>query len=148
MADEQLILVAQWEQQKEQHCAQQYHQAQQYMLQQKTRLESVEHYRREYIDSISRAGENGFDAKQYSQHLAFVSQLDNACQQQSQILSQAVLVAEQRKQEWLNQQRKRKAIEHVIEKKAHARRVRAERLEQAQLDEFAIQRFVRATQKA
>ena len=145
MAVEQLQRVADWEQQKEDQCAHAFYQAQQYLQQQQQRLDSIEQYRLEYINGIRRHGQEGFDAQKYTQHLSFVAQLDSACQQQNTVISQAILVAEQRKQEWLKQQRKRKAMEHLIAKKRHEQAVRLDKFEQQQMDEFALQRFIRKT---
>ncbi|WP_100642120.1 flagellar export protein FliJ [Alteromonas facilis] len=143
MANEQLQKVADWERQKEERCAGAFHLAQQYVQQQRDRLSSIERYRIEYIQSITQNGQSGLQARTYTQHLSFVAQLDQACHQQNKIISQAILVADQRKQEWLVQQRKRKAIEHVIEKKRLAREHRLAKYEQQQADEFALQRFIR-----
>lgn len=143
MAIEQLQRVADWEQQKEDQCAHSFYQAQQYLQQQQQRLESIERYRLEYINGIRNQGQSGFDAQKYTQHLSFVAQLDSACQQQNTVISQAILVADQRKQAWLTQQRKRKAIEHLIDKQRSEQAARLEKQEQQQMDEFALQRFVR-----
>lgn len=148
MAAAQLQKVADWEQQKEDKCAQDFHQAQQYLQQQRMRLESIERYRLEYINSISQVGKSGFDAKKYTQHLNFVAQLDNACQQQNSVISQAILVADQRKQTWLAQQRKRRAIEYLIEKQQQQLAAREAKLEQLQLDEFALQSHLRRQRQA
>ncbi|MBT0584918.1 flagellar export protein FliJ [Alteromonas oceanisediminis] len=143
MSTQQLERVAQWEQDKEDRCAQDFHQAQQYLQQQRQRLENLELYRREYLGNIQQQGQAGFGARSYTQYLTFVGQLDSACQQQNQVISQAILVAEQRKKAWLAQQRKRKAVEHLIQKKRTAALAKAERHEQALLDEFALQSFLR-----
>ncbi|WP_100655802.1 flagellar export protein FliJ [Alteromonas flava] len=143
MSQHQLQKVADWEQQKEDRCASAFHQAQQYLQQQQQRLNNIEQYRKEYIETITANGKGGLGARTYTQHLSFVAQLDQACQQQNTVISQAILVVDQRKREWLGQQRKRKAIEFVIEQKQLAKAKRIERLEQQQADEYALQRFIR-----
>ena len=143
MSTQQLQRVAQWEQEKEDRCAQDFHQAQQHLHQQQQRLENLEAYRREYLSNIQTQGQSGLGARSYTQYLTFVGQLDTACQQQNTVISQAILVADQRKNAWLAQQRKRKAVEHLIDNKRRASLAKAERQEQALLDEFALQSFLR-----
>ena len=143
MSASQLERVAQWEQNKEDKCAQDFQQAQQYLLQQQQRLDSIEQYRTEYLANIAAQGSSGLGARDYTQQLSFVAQLDSACQQQNQVISQAILVADQRKHAWLAQQRKRKAVEFLIEKKQKAQAVKVAKHEQQLLDEFALQSFLR-----
>ena len=86
----------------------------------------------------------GVGAKAYHQHLTFVGQLEKACQQQLNVISKATLAADQRKQAWLEQQKRRKAVELLLEKKAQEAIEKANRAEQAMMDEFAMQRHFRA----
>lgn len=143
MATHQLERVAQWEQDKEDQCAKLFQQAQQYLFEQQQRLDNIERYRIEYLGNIQNHGSVGFGARDYTQQLSFVAQLDSACVQQNQVISQAILVADQRKQAWLAQQRKRKAVDYLIEKKKLEQIRRAEKQEQLLLDEFALQSFLR-----
>jgi len=143
MATNQLERVAQWEQDKEDRCAKVFQQAQQYLFEQQQRLDNLERYRLEYLDGIQNHSSLGFGARGYTQKLSFVAQLDNACIQQNQVISQAILVADQRKQAWLAQQRKRKAVEYLIDKKRKEQIRRAEKQEQQLLDEFALHSFLR-----
>ena len=144
MSTNQLERVAQWEQDKEDRFARDFQQAQQYLFEQRQRLENIELYRREYLTNIQNTGTAGLGARDYTQQLSFVGQLDSACQQQNQVISQAILVAEQRKQAWLVQQRKRKAVEFLIDKKHKQQIIRQEKQEQQLLDEFALQSYLRA----
>lgn len=143
MATNQLERVAQWEQDKEDRCAQQFQQAQQYLFEQQQRLDNIERYRLEYLDNIQNHGSAGLGARDYTQKLSFVAQLDSACVQQNQVISQAILVVDQRKQAWLAQQRKRKAVEYLIDKKRKEQIRKSEKLEQHLLDEFALHSFLR-----
>ena len=139
----QLALVAKFELEKEQKAAQQFQLAQQHVTQQRQKLSNLQQYRLDYVRQIQATGKGGVAAKAYHQHLSFVGKLDKACQQQMNVISQASLVAEQRKRAWLEQQKRRKAVDMLIDKKAQeAQRIEARR-EQQMLDEYTSQKFYR-----
>ncbi|MCC2615149.1 flagellar export protein FliJ [Aestuariibacter halophilus] len=140
---QQLQKVARWERDKEDACARQFQLAQQQVQNEKLKLQHLEQYKREYLNQHHLRGSAGVEAKHFSQFHSFIAKLDKACEQQLQIQNQAVLVAEQRKQQWLAQQRKRKAVEMLLQKKADAEQLLENKREQAMLDEIALQKFVR-----
>ena len=144
MATEQLTLVAKFEKEKEQKAAQLYQMAQQQLVQQRQKLSSLQQYRLDYLRQIQQNAKGGVGAKAYHQHLTFVGQLEKACQQQLNVISKATLAADQRKQAWLEQQKRRKAVELLLEKKAQEAVEKANRAEQVMMDEFAMQRHFRA----
>ena len=139
----QLQLVARIELEKEQKAAQMFQMAQQNVMQHRQKLSSLQQYRLDYLRQIQNTGKSGVAAKAYHQHLSFVGKLDKACQQQMGIISQATLVADQRKRAWLEQQKRRKAVDMLLDKKALEAQKRESRLEQVMSDEFASQKFFR-----
>ena len=139
----QLLLVATVEQKKVQNTAIQFQQANAHLLQNQQKLSGLERYRLDYLHSIRQKARQGVDAKSMSQHHQFVGKLDKACEQQLQIISNAVLVVDQRKRQWLAQQQKHKAILHLIEIKKKAQALKESRLEQKMFDEYALQRSIR-----
>ena len=143
MAEQQLQLVADWEREKERKCAQDFQIAQQHAQMNKQKLESLEQYRLDYLRQTQQKATSGLEAQSFNQHLSFVGKLDKACEEQTKIHSQAMLVADQRKRLWLQQQRKRKAVEMLLDKKHQQKIIRENRLEQQALDEIALQKFVR-----
>ncbi|MFT4940909.1 MAG: flagellar FliJ protein [Paraglaciecola sp.] len=143
MANNQLELVAEWEQQKEQKCIQAFQHAQQYAQDNKTKLSGLEQYRREYLQQAHNKASLGLAAQTYGQHQSFIGKLDKACEQQSKVIDNAVLVADQRRMEWLQQQRKRKAVDMLLDKKRQKMQKRENRLEQQLLDEMSLQKFLR-----
>ena len=144
MADRQLQMVADWERGKEDKLANVFQQAQQNVQMNKQKLQSLEQYRVDYLRQSQVKAKLGVGAVSFGQYQSFISKLDKACEQQSQVLSNAMLVAEQRKSQWLIQQRKRKAVEMLLDKKKKLRLRHEERLEQQMLDEISLQKFVRA----
>lgn len=144
----QLERVAKFEQEKEQKAAQAFQIAQHNVNAQKQKLQNLQHYRLEYLKQIQQSGKGGVAAKQYHQHLSFVGKLDKACEQQTGILSQASLAADQRKRQYLEQQKRRKAVDMLIEqKRLQAQKLEARR-EQQMMDEFATQKYFRARQSS
>lgn len=139
----QLALVADLENKKEQKCAQQYQIAQKNVTDNRLKLQGLEEYRLNYLKMLQQKGKQGVEAKDMHQHHSFVGKLDKACEQQTQFLNRASLAAEERKRQWLAQQKKRKAIQHLITTKKVDARHREDRLEQALFDEIALQKFIR-----
>lgn len=143
MAEQQLQLVADWENEKEQRCARDFQLAQQHADLQKQKLSSLEQYRLDYLRQTQTKASHGVVGQSFNQHQSFIGKLDKACEQQMIAHSQALLAADQRKSQWLQQQRKRKAVELLLEKKREQRIYQENRLEQQILDELAIQKFIR-----
>ncbi|MCV2885418.1 flagellar export protein FliJ [Aestuariibacter sp. AA17] len=143
MADKQLERVAQWEQEKEDKAAQDFRLAQQHADLQRQRLSQLEVYRLDYMRQSREKAQQGLNARNLNQQLAFVAKLDTACEQQMHAVSQAKMVAEQRKTQWLKQQQKRKAVELLLDKKRAQKAALEARQEQQLLDELATQRYVR-----
>lgn len=143
MPDKQLQVVANWEKDKEQKFAQDFQIAQQHVLQNQEKLKGLEQYRLDYLRLSQQKAMAGLGAQSFNQHQSFIGKLDKACEQQTQMLSQSKQVAEQRKNQWLQQQRKRKAVEMLLAKKKLQRQKRQDRAEQQLLDELATQKFVR-----
>jgi flagellar FliJ protein len=69
--------------------------------------------------------------------------LDKACEMQLHALNQAVRVADQRRMQWMAQQRKRKAVEMLLDKQHKAKLRREDKQEQSMLDELSLQKFMR-----
>lgn len=139
----QLQLVADIEIKKEQKLAQNYQFAAKNLQDNQQKLSGLEQYRLDYLKLIQQKGQLGVEAKELHQHQSFVAKLDRACEQQIQFVSQALLVSDQRKRQWLEQQKRRKAIEMLITNKSKAALQVEARQEQALFDEIAIQKFVR-----
>jgi flagellar FliJ protein len=144
MATDQLEQVAAWERQKEQKVLQNFQLAQRYAQDNKQKLSGLEQYRLDYLLQAHNKAQQGVGAQSYGQHQLFIGKLDKACEQQSKVLSNALLVADQRKTQWLQQQRKRKAVEMLLDKKYRLAQKREDKLEQQMLDEISLQKYIRA----
>nr|WP_297347844.1 flagellar export protein FliJ [uncultured Glaciecola sp.] len=139
----QLHMVSDVETKKEQKLAQNFQYAAKHLQDNQQKLSGLEQYRLEYLKLIQQKGQLGVEAKKLHQHQSFVAKLDRACEQQIQFVSQAVLVADQRKRQWLEQQKRRKAIEMLIASKTKEAVAVEARQEQQLFDELAIQKYIR-----
>lgn len=148
MASQQLQTVLRVETDRENKASNALNIAQQHLAGQKQKLSSLQQYRLDYLREIQQSGrQGGVDARNYHQHLQFVGKLDKAIIQQTQMVSQATLVVDQRRRQWLEQQKRRKAVDLLLDKKRTEAVAIANRQEQQMLDEFAAQKFLRAKTK-
>ncbi|WP_339769027.1 flagellar export protein FliJ [uncultured Paraglaciecola sp.] len=142
--NKQLQMVADWERRKEQKMATDYQLAQQNVTDNQNKLTGLEQYRVNYLKEGIRKGQLGIAGKNFGQHQSFVGKIDAACEQQTKQVSNALVVADQRKTQWLAQQRKRKAVEMLLAKQALKIQQRQDKAEQQMLDELALQKFIRS----
>tara|TARA_R110002167_G_scaffold31464_11_gene103246 strand:- start:2444 stop:2890 length:447 start_codon:yes stop_codon:yes gene_type:complete len=143
MSIAQLEMVAGLERKKEQKLVQDFQLAQQHALNNKQKLAGLEQYRLDYLRQAQNKAKQGMAATSYGQHQQFIGKLDKACEQQTKVVSNAMLVAEQRRVQWLQQQKKRKAVEMLLAKQQKTLELQLAKQEQHMLDELALQRFVR-----
>ena len=144
MANAQLLMLAKWEQEKEEKAARDFQLAQQFVSENRLKLQGLENYRLDYFRQIQQKGSTeGLEALSFNQHQGFITKLDKACEQQRQVIHNAVLAAEQRKESWLKQQQKRKAVDMLLDKKRQMALAKEAKLEQSLMDEVALQRFIR-----
>ncbi len=140
----QLERVAQWEREKEEQAARNLKLAQQQLQMEQQKLQGLESYKIDYLKQIQQVASQGIKAQSLNQHHSFIGKLDKACEQQTQLLRNADNIVKQRRQQWLKQQGKRKAVEHLLQKHASQLQQKQNKAEQAMMDEFALQRFLRA----
>ena len=143
MAQSQLHMVAEWERQKEQKMVEAFRIAQQYAEENKQKLSGLENYRLDYLRQVQLKAKQGIEGQAFGQHHQFIGKLDKACEMQIQAFNKALIVADQRRAQWLQQQRKRKAVEMLLDKQKLAARKREDRQEQMMLDEMSLQKYLR-----
>jgi flagellar FliJ protein len=136
-------MVAEWERQKEQKLVQDFRIAQQFAQDNKQKLSGLESYRLDYLRQAQLRAKQGVGSISFNQHHQFIGKLDKACELQVHTLNQAMRVAEQRRTQWLVQQRKRKAVEMLLDKQLKAKQKREDKQEQMMLDELSLQKFIR-----
>lgn len=144
MALKQLQLLVQVQKEKEEKLQASFVQAQQFLQTCNERYQGLADYRTDYIRQTQLRGAEGLQSRQFNQYLNFITKLDHALEQQNLQIQQAQRVVDMRRTAWLTMQKKRKAIELLIDKELAAMTQRQNRQEQKMLDEIAMQQFVRA----
>ncbi|HEY0924805.1 flagellar export protein FliJ [Rheinheimera pacifica] len=117
--------------------------AQQFYQQAEQKYQGLADYRTDYIQQSQQQGAAGLQSRQYTQFISFIGKLDQAIQQQGRALQQAKAAAEQRKQSWLAMQKKRKAMELLVQRGEQAELLKQLKQEQKNADEYASQQFMR-----
>lgn len=146
MALPQLQLLAKVQREKEDKLQALYIQAQQFAKNQQDKYDGLANYRTDYIRQSQQRGMQGVQSRQFNQYLAFITKLDQALEQQNMQVQQAKKVAETRRVNWILMQRKRKAIDLLIEKELDKIAIKAQKQEQKMLDEIATQQYFRRLQ--
>jgi flagellar FliJ protein len=146
MALKQLQLLVQVQKEKEEKLLANFIQAQQFLQTNNERYQGLADYRTDYIRQTQQRGAQGIQSRQFNQYLNFITKLDLALEQQNLQIQQAQRVVDMRRTAWLAMQKKRKAIELLIEKDLAAGQQRQNKQEQNMLDEIATQQFFRRLQ--
>lgn len=117
--------------------------AQQFYAQAEQKYQGLANYRTEYIQQSQQQGSAGLQSRQYNQFVNFIAKLDQAISLQAKAVQQAKAAAEQRKQSWLALQKKRKALELLVQRNDIAELQKQLKQEQKNADEYASQQFMR-----
>lgn len=148
MSLQQFQLLVDVQREKEEKLQAQFVQAQQFLLQQQQKYQGLADYRTDYIRQSQQKASAGIQSRQFNQYLNFITKLDTALTQQQQHIMQAEKVVAQRKQAWLAQQKKRKALESLIAKELALKAQKVAKQEQKMLDEIATLQFFRRLQQS
>ena len=143
MALAQLQLLVKVQQEKEDKLQAQYRAAQQNYQSMQQKYQGLADYRVEYVQQTQSRGQQGMASRQFNQYLNFIGKLDAALTAQQQYVQQAKASAEQRLLQLLAMQKKRKALEILIERELAEIQRKADKQEQKMLDEIATQQFFR-----
>jgi flagellar FliJ protein len=143
MALAQLQLLVKVQQEKEDKLQAMYRAAQQNYQSMQQKYQGLADYRIEYVQQTQSRGQQGMASRQFNQYLNFIGKLDAALTAQQQYVQQAKASAEQRLQQLLAMQKKRKALEILIERELAEVQRKADKQEQKMLDEIATQQFFR-----
>lgn len=138
-----LRLVLEMEQKKENELAREFGQAQGILSQQEQRYEGLSQYRTDYLRQANEQAQTGVGANTFGHYHAFISKLDTGITEQHKQVLRMRGHVQVLKARWLEQQRKRKSIEYLMEKQQEELRLKANLQEQKMLDEFATQAYVR-----
>ncbi|RUO39042.1 flagellar export protein FliJ [Aliidiomarina taiwanensis] len=143
MQNKALLMVLELEQSREEKLAREFGQARSQLDMQQRRLEGLTSYRTDYLHQANNKAQQGIGSASFGRYHAFVGKLDEGINQQQQSLQKMQSQVEQLRQNWLSQQQRRKAIEHLIDKREQAAEKKRSRQEQVTADEYAMQGFLR-----
>lgn len=142
MALKQLKLVLKVTSDKEEKLRLEYIKSQQYLNESQEKLNGLSEFKFDYMKQLQTKGESGLTGANYSHYQSFITKIENAMDQQIQVINTAKQVVAQRKEIWLEQQIKAKAIEKLIEKKNAQQLHKLNKAEQISLDEFTTNQFI------
>lgn len=145
MADDfrQLETLFKIEKDKEQGFATDLNSAQSFYQQNIQKLKEVEGYKLDYLRQLQQRGNAGLQGGNYMHFQRFIVQLDEGIAAQVHAVDVAKQVVQQRRTIWLEQRSKTQAVETVLANKKAKKQLVMDKLEQAEIDEFALQKFVR-----
>ena len=143
MALAQLQLLVKVQQEKEDKLQAQYRAAQQNYQSMQQKYQGLADYRIEYVQQTQSRGQEGMASRQFNQYLNFIGKLDAALTAQQQYVQQAKASADQRLLQLLAMQKKRKAMELLVQRGEQAELLKQLKQEQKNADEYASQQFMR-----
>lgn len=143
MINHRFAMLINIQKEREEKLQAQFVKAQQFYQQTEQKYQGLANYRTDYIQQSQQQGAAGLQSRQYTQFVSFIGKLDQAIQQQGRALHQAKAAAEQRKQNWLAMQKKRKAMELLVQRGEQAELLKQLKQEQKNADEYASQQFMR-----
>ncbi|WP_113908314.1 flagellar export protein FliJ [Aliidiomarina celeris] len=143
-----LTLVLELEQKREDEAAREFGQAKSQLSMQQRRLDGLVQYRQDYLQQANDRARQGMGSTSFGQYHAFVGKLDDGISQQQAQLQRVIEHVERLRQNWLSQQQRRKAVQHLLEKQHQQAEKLKSRQEQRTSDEFAMQGFLRRARDA
>jgi flagellar FliJ protein len=110
-------------------------------------LRMLRGYRSDYDSRSPKSAPRSFTSTAVRVHEAFTSKLDQAIGEQHHLAGRLADLARERDGELAERQRRLKALETLLERRAAAARHKRAKLEQGQTDEFATQSYLRARRR-
>ena len=110
------------------------------LRQREAKLEEVLEMRREYHRQLTEGGQT-IEAARLRDFNAFLTRLDEAIVQQRELVAQQQRQVTQLHRQWLRRWGEHRSMEKVIERRAEAERLEAERRERREADELARMLF-------
>ncbi|KTF12793.1 MAG: flagellar export protein FliJ [Pseudoalteromonas sp.] len=141
MAKNKLDLLLKLENDKEESLRMNYLQANQNLQANQQKLQGLNNFRLEYSQQLHLKGKSGLSSAGFGQYHAFIAKIEEAIRQQASTVNTAKQVVTQRKELWLKQQIKAKAVAKLIEKQKLKASVLIAKNEQKMLDEFSANQF-------
>ncbi|CAH0525180.1 flagellar export protein FliJ [Vibrio hippocampi] len=110
-------------------------------------VKQIEQYRLDYCNQLVERGKSGLSASEYGHLNRFLTQLDETLSKQKTAEPHFTQQVSDCEEAWHNARKQRRSYEWMIEKKAKEAAMKAEKLEQKQMDEFSNLLFSRRTRR-
>lgn len=136
-----LTVLLKLESDKEEKLRADYLGAQQHHRMHQQKLAGLGQFRGEYMTQLMTKAQSGLSSAGFSHYQNFISKIDQAIEQQTQVVETAKKVSQQRRQLWQTQRARKEAVAKLIEKQAQKQQALAAKAEQKMLDEFATNQF-------
>jgi flagellar FliJ protein len=108
---------------------------------QEKRLQELLQYRDEYNKRLTDTTSNSMDARKLHEYQVFLSRLNQAIEQQKQVLLQAQQACEAVSQHWTERRIHARAVTKVEQRYQKQERRKVEQKEQKDMDEHALRRY-------
>ncbi|MCG7544846.1 flagellar export protein FliJ [Pseudoalteromonas sp. MM17-2] len=115
--------------------------AQQHWQSHQQKLNGLNQFRQEYFSQLTQKAQAGLSSAGFSHYQNFISKIDQAIEQQTQVVETAHRVTEQRQSQWRQQRVRTEAVAKLIEKEKLKQQAKLAKAEQKMLDEFATNQF-------
>jgi flagellar FliJ protein len=124
---------------REQQAARALGESQSQLSQAQQRHAELLRYKEEYLQRFHAAGKVGMNAAQMEDYRQFLVKLDQAIEQQRQVVEQAAQVLETKRRHWFEKRTKTQALDKVVSRYQSAEQRQQDRQEQNEQDEHAQQ---------
>jgi len=141
MAVNALQLVYEQKEKQVEICLLAYQQAQKALFEQRSQLQNLHQYRRQYIAQLSEKGSQGLTVSTLGKYQQFIVQIDQGLTTQQSSLIKFEYQVRETKVKWMDSQVACKAMGLLLEKKAREKVKLADKKEQQLLDEFSTFQF-------
>ena len=141
MATNALQLVYEQREKQVEQSLQAYQQAQKALFQQRSQLQNLHQYRRQYIAQLSEKGSQGLAVSTLAKYQQFIVQIDKGLTNQQSALVKFEYRVHETKRKWADSQVAYKAMGLLLEKKAREKIKLEDKQEQKLLDEFSTFQF-------
>ncbi|VAX05833.1 hypothetical protein MNBD_GAMMA26-594 [hydrothermal vent metagenome] len=120
---------------RERTAAHRFGDSQRKVQEQEAKLDELRRYHQEYLDRFNAASRNGMSAAQLREYQAFLAKLDQAIQEQENIVHASDADCTVSKKEWQNKHIRSKVLDNVMSRCEMEERRHKDKLEQKEVDE-------------
>jgi flagellar protein FliJ len=120
---------------KEQNAARSMGQARQNLEQEEAKLKQLKHYHQEYLERFHLIASEGMTATQLQEYRTFLAKLDEAINQQEQVVAASMVNHNSRKTNWKQKHSRTQALNKVIDRYQEQEQKTADRREQKESDD-------------